>query len=200
MKEILSGIFTWPWFSQPHGYDFNGYLVRRPEGNLCIDPVEPVEEVFEELERFGVAKILLTNRNHSRSANDVRARTRARTAIHPADAPHARSQGTEIDDELDPGRKVGPFLVVGVPGKSAGEVAFHWPERRILIVGDAVIGNPPGHCGLLPDRVVDDPALLRASVRDLRALDFETLLVGDGVPILQQAKERLTELAQTFRD
>jgi glyoxylase-like metal-dependent hydrolase (beta-lactamase superfamily II) len=200
MKEILSGIFTWPWFSQPHGYDFNGYLVRHPEGNLCIDPVEPVEEVFEELERFGVAKILLTNRNHSRSANDVRARTRARTAIHPADAPHARSQGTEIDDELEPGRKVGPFLVVGVPGKSAGEVAFHWPERRILIVGDAVIGNPPGHCGLLPDRVVDDPALLRASVRDLRALDFETLLVGDGVPILQQAKERLTELAKTFRD
>jgi glyoxylase-like metal-dependent hydrolase (beta-lactamase superfamily II) len=200
MKEILSGIFTWPWFSQPHGYDFNGYLVRHPEGNLCIDPVEPVEEVFEELERFGVAKILLTNRNHSRSANDVRARTRARTAIHPADAPHARSQGTEIDDELEPGRKVGPFLVVGVPGKSAGEVAFHWPERRILIVGDAVIGNPPGHCGLLPDRVVDDPALLRASVRDLRALNFETLLVGDGVPILQQAKERLTELAKTFRD
>ncbi len=22
MREILSDIFTWPWFSQPHGYNF----------------------------------------------------------------------------------------------------------------------------------------------------------------------------------
>jgi glyoxylase-like metal-dependent hydrolase (beta-lactamase superfamily II) len=198
MKEILNGIFTWPWFSQPHGYDFNGYLLRHSEGNLCIDPVEPPNEVLEELERYGVAKILLTNRNHSRAANKVRARTRARIAVHPADAPHARSQGTEIEDELKLGQKVGPLFTIGVPGKSPGELAFHWPERRMLIVGDAVIGNPPGHCGLLPDRVVDDPALLRASVRGLLAVDFETLLVGDGVPILQQAKERLSELTKTF--
>ncbi len=43
MREILSDIFTWPWFSQPHGYNFNGHLVRHAEGNLCIDPVEPGE-------------------------------------------------------------------------------------------------------------------------------------------------------------
>jgi glyoxylase-like metal-dependent hydrolase (beta-lactamase superfamily II) len=200
MKEVLSGIFTWPWFSQPHGYDFNGYLLRHSEGNLCIDPVEPPDHVLEELARYGVAQVLLTNRNHSRAANKVRAHTRGRTAIHPADAPHARSQGAELDDELKPGEKVGPLLIVGVPGKSPGEVAFHWPERRILVVGDAVIGNPPGRCGLLPDRVVDDPALLRASVRALLALDFETLLVGDGEPILRQAKERLSELVNTFAD
>jgi glyoxylase-like metal-dependent hydrolase (beta-lactamase superfamily II) len=154
--------------------------------------------VLEELARCGVAKILLTNRNHSRAANKVRARTGARTAIHAADAPHARSQGAELDDELKSGQKVGPLIILGVPGKSAGEVAFHWPERKILIVGDAVIGNPPGHCGLLPDRVVDDPACLRASVRGLLALDFDTLLVGDGEPILRSAKERLSELTKTF--
>jgi hypothetical protein len=32
----------------------------------------------------------------------------------------------------------------------------------------------------------------------LLALDFETLLVGDGVPILSGAKERLRELVATF--
>jgi glyoxylase-like metal-dependent hydrolase (beta-lactamase superfamily II) len=198
MKEILSGIFTWPWFSAPHGYNFNGYLLCDSDVNLCIDPVEPTDEVLEELARCGVAKILLTNRNHSRAANKVRARTGARTAIHAADAPHARSQGAELDDELKSGQKVGPLIILGVPGKSAGEVAFHWPERKILIVGDAVIGNPPGHCGLLPDRVIDDPACLRASVRGLLALDFDTLLVGDGEPILRSAKERLSELTKTF--
>ncbi len=198
MREILNNIFTWPWFSEPHGYNFNGYLIRHPGGNLCIDPVEPTEEDLEAIARYGVARILLTNRNHSRAANKVRARTGARTAIHPADAAHARSQGTELDDDLRLGEKVGPLAVVGVPGKSLGEVALHWPERKLLIVGDAVIGKPPGGCGLLPDKVVDDPARLRASVRALLDIDFDALLPGDGEPILQDAKERLKDLVDTF--
>jgi glyoxylase-like metal-dependent hydrolase (beta-lactamase superfamily II) len=198
MREILNGIYTWPWFSEPHGYNFNGHLIRHAGGNLCIDPVEPNEEDLNELARHGVSRILLTNRNHSRAANKVRARTEARTAIHPADAPHAGSQGAELDDDLPVGAKIGPLVVVGAPGKSPGEVALHWPERKILIVGDAVIGNPPGRCGLLPEKVMDDPPRLRASVRELLALDFDTLLVGDGEPILRDAKARLRELVDTF--
>ncbi len=198
MREILSDIFTWPWFSEPHGYNFNGHLICHPEGNLCIDPVEPGEEVAEEIARLGVARILLTNRNHSRAANKVRGHTGAKTAIHPDDAAHARIQGTELDDDLYPGDTIGPLLVIGVPGKSPGEVAFHWPERRLFIVGDAVIGNPPGRCGLLRESVMDDPSRLRESVHNLLDLDFDTLLVGDGEPILQGAKQRLKELVDSF--
>jgi len=200
MREIVSDIFTWPWFSEPHGYNFNGYLVCHPGGNLCIDPVEPTEDVLEEIARYGVSRILLTNRNHSRAANRVRARAGARTALHPADAPHARSQGTELDDELKVGEKVGPLLVVGVPGKSPGEIALHWPERRILIVGDALVGAPPGRLKLLPEKVVDNPAALRQSVRGLLSLEFDILLPGDGEPILKSAKERLRELVDSFPD
>lgn len=198
MREVLTDIFSWPWFSQPHGYNFNGHFIRHTEGNLCIDPVDPSDEVMEQLVSHGVARILLTNRNHSRAANKVRACTGGRTTIHAADAPHARKEGAELDDELKPGDKVGPFVVVGVPGKSPGEIALHWPERKILLVGDAIVGDPPGRCKLLPEKVVDDPARLRESVRALLALDFETLLVGDGEPIPQFAKERLRELVETF--
>ncbi len=88
--------------------------------------------------------------------------------------------------------------MISVPGKSPGEVAFHWPERRLLIVGDAVIGNPPGRCGLLREAVMDDPPQLRESVRNLLELDFDTLLVGDGEPILEGAKVRLKELVESF--
>ena len=200
MREVVSGIFTWPWFSEPHGYNFNGHLIRHAGGNLCIDPVEPAEEELNEIARHGVARILLTNRNHSRAANKVRARTDARTAIHPADAPHARSQSAELDDELRIGEKIGPLTVVGVPGKSPGEVALHWPERKILIVGDAVVGDPPGRCKLLPEKVIDNPARLRQSVRSLLTLYFDILLPGDGAPILQGAKERLRELVATFAE
>jgi glyoxylase-like metal-dependent hydrolase (beta-lactamase superfamily II) len=198
MRELLADIFTWPWFSEPHGYNFNGHFIRHAGGNLCIDPVEPSDEDLDELERQSVARILITNRNHSRAANKIRARTGARTTIHAADAPHARSEGAELDDELKVGDQVGPFTVVGAPGKSPGEVALHWPTRKILVVGDAVVGDPPGKCKLLPDKVVDDPPRLRETARGLLVLDFDTLLVGDGVPILQFAKERLRELIATF--
>jgi glyoxylase-like metal-dependent hydrolase (beta-lactamase superfamily II) len=198
LREILRDIFTWPWYSEPHGYNFNGYFIKHADGNLCIDPVEPTAEDLEELASYGVARILLTNRNHSRAANKVRARTRSRTAIHAADAPHARKEGAELDDNLNPGDKVGPFVVVGVPGKSPGEIALHWRERKILLVGDALVGDPPGRCKLLPDKVVDDPPRLRESVRGLLALDFDTLLVGDGEPIPRLAKERVRELVDTF--
>ena len=198
MNEIVPDIFTWACFSEPHGYDFNGYLVRHAEGNLCIDPVPPSDESLADIARMGVARILLTNRNHSRAANLVRERTGARTLIHPDDAAHARSLGAEVDGELGIGEKIGPLTVVAVPGKSPGEVALHWPERKLLIVGDAVIGNPPGHCGLLPEKVMDDPAHLRRSVRKLLDLEFDALLVGDGASILHDAKLRLKDLLDTF--
>ena len=196
MREILPDIFTWSWFSEPHGYEFNGYLVRHADGNLCIDPVQPGTDIAE-IERLGVAKILLTNRNHSRASNAIRERTDAPIMIHPDDAPHAIGQGTLVDGELLIGEKVGPLVVEPAPGKSAGEVVLHWPERRLLIVGDAVIGNPPGRCALLREKVIDDLPRLRRSVINLLDLDFDALLFGDGTPILRDAKARLAELIET---
>lgn len=197
MREIVSGVWTWGWFSEPHGYDFNGYLVRHPGGNLCVDPVQAPDEVLDALVDEGVAGIVLTNRNHVRAAAAVRGRTRARVLIHADDAAHARAQGAVIDGTLAVGEHIGPFAVVGVPGKSPGEVALHWPERRLLVVGDAIVGKPPGRCAFLPERVMDDPGRLRSSVRALLALDFDTLLVGDGTSIVAGAKERVRELCES---
>ena len=198
MREIVDGVLTWSWLSGPHGYDFNGYLVRDAAGNVCIDPVEPEEETLAALAREGVGTIALTNRNHVRAAERVRARTGARIVIHPADRAHAEGQGATIDGALEEGEPLGPFTVVGAPGKSPGEVVLHWRARRILVVGDAIIGNPPGRCSLLPARVMDDPARLRASVRALAALDFDTLLVGDGVSILSGARAEVERLCAGF--
>ena len=198
MQEIVTDVFTWPWFSEPHGYNFNGHFVRHPAGNLCIDPVQPTAADLDEIAKAGVATILLTNRNHARAANVVRSRTGARTLIHPDDAAHARGQETDVDGSLAVGARVGPFTIVAAAGKSPGEVALHWPERRILMVGDAVIGNPPGRCSLLREKVMDDPPRLRRSVAALLDLDFDVLLVGDGVSILAGARQRLQELVDGF--
>ncbi len=200
MREIVPDILTWSWFSEPHHYYFNGHLVRDPGGNICIDPVELAEDSLDAIAIEGVARILLTNRNHSRAANRVRGRTGSRTAIHGNDAEHARNEGTKLDDRLEVGERIGPLEVIDAAGKSPGEMALFWRDRGILIVGDAVIGNPSGQCGLLPDRVKDDPAGLRRSVRKFLDLDFDTLLFGDGESILEDAKARLEELVATFPD
>jgi glyoxylase-like metal-dependent hydrolase (beta-lactamase superfamily II) len=199
METILGDIFTWSWFSEPHGYNFNSLLIRDPGGNICIDPVEPNDDVISELVRIGVSRILLTNRNHVRAANKVRERTGARAHLHPEDAAYAKGQGAVLDGEIHDGETIGALRVVGVSGKSPGEVAFLWPERKTLIVGDAVIGNPAGHLSLLRERVMDDPARLRRSVKQLLALDFDTILVGDGVSVVGDAKQRLRELVDSFK-
>jgi glyoxylase-like metal-dependent hydrolase (beta-lactamase superfamily II) len=87
---------------------------------------------------------------------------------------------------------------VGVPGKSPGEIALHDPARRLLIVGDALIGHPAGRLSLLPDRVVDDPQRLRSSVRSLLALDFDALVVGDGASLPSGAHEALQALVRSL--
>ncbi len=199
LRELLPGVLTWPWWSERHGYDFNGYLFRHPTGNVAVDPVEPSARVLDELETIGVARILLTNRNHTRACAALRERTGARVAIHPADASYARSQGATIDGDLRVGEQTGPFVVLGAEGKSPGEVALHWPERRLLVVGDACVGKPLGECALLPESVIDDPAALRRSLARLAGtVDFDALLFGDGAPILADGRAALQRLVETF--
>jgi glyoxylase-like metal-dependent hydrolase (beta-lactamase superfamily II) len=200
MREILEGIFIWSRLAEPQGYDFNGYFIRHPDGNLVIDPVEPEPDGLEAMADQGVARILITNRNHSRAANRVREETGALTAIHPSDADHARAQGCVIDEAFSVGETIGPLMVLPADGKSPGEVALYWRDRRLLFLGDAAIGNPPGRCALLPDAKLDNPARLRASLRALLDVDFDALLFGDGTPILTGAKACLAELVESFPD
>ena len=198
MKEIVPGIFTWPWFSERHGYDFNGYLIRLPGGNLAVDPVEMSDEVLEELVREGVRRIVLTNRNHYRAAGKLKARTGASVAVHPADAEFVRRNSVAVDEELSQDQTIGPLTVVDAHGKSPGEIALHWPERKLLLVGDACVGKTPGALSLLPPKVIDDLAALQESIRRLAKLEVDAVLVGDGTCVLRGGSAALRALAETF--
>lgn len=199
MDEIVPGVLNWAWFSERHGYNFNGFFVPLLEGNIVIDPVTPPEEVMEELRQNGVDRVLLTNRNHTRASAAIREATGAAVAMHRADAEYARAQGAILDDELRAGDRIGPLVVVPAPGKSPGEVVLHWPDRRILFVGDACVGKPPGACALLPEAVMDDPPALRATLRKIaEELDFDTLLMGDGACITTGGREALRALVRSF--
>ncbi len=194
LREIVPGIFTWPWFAERFGYDFNGYLA----GRIAIDPVTLTDEVLDDLAARGVDRIVLTNRNHFRDAEKLRVRTGARVAVHPADAAFVREKGVLVEDSLTVGDHVGPFTIVDAAGKSPGEIALYWGERELLIVGDVCVGKSPGVLGLLPEKVMDDPARLRSSLKRLAKLECETLLVGDGASILEGGQVALAALVATF--
>lgn len=197
-REILPGILTWQWFSERNGYDFNGYLLLHGDGNVAVDPVEMQEDVLDGLARAGVSRIVLTNRNHFRAAAKLKARTSARVAVHPADAAFVRAQGVAVDDELAAGGRVAGFEVLDASGKSPGEVALWDAGRRILVVGDACVGKPPGALALLSPKVIDDLPRLKDSLRRLAELPAETVLVGDGAPVLRSGREALQALVRAF--
>jgi len=200
MREIVPSILTWPAYSARFGYDFNGFLVRRPDGDsFLVDPVDPGEDDLITITAAHPTRIVLTNRNHFRAAARLRQHTGARVAVHPADAAFVREKGVTVDDELGHGDRIGPFTVVPAPGKSPGEIALHWAEKRILLIGDACVGTPPGGLSLLPPAVIDAPDELRASLRRIAAeLDFDTLLVADGESLVRGGRAALQRLVATF--
>ena len=83
--------------------------------------------------------------------------------------------------------------VVIPDNKSPGETALFWADRKILFLGDALIGKPPGTVTLLPEEKYDDIIKAKAGIRILQNLDFKHLLLGDGDSILHKGKEVVSQ-------
>jgi glyoxylase-like metal-dependent hydrolase (beta-lactamase superfamily II) len=99
-----------------------------------------------------------------------------------------------VDEALADGDRVGPLEVMHIPGHSPGHLAFHWPERRVLVAGDAVATWPTFDAGW-PGFNLNEREHA-ASIARLASLDAEVVGVGHGEPIREQAPDRLAELAE----
>ena len=94
-------------------------------------------------------------------------------------------------------RLPGDIQLIHVPGKSPGEIAFHLPRSRALIVGDVVIGVPAGELSTYPEKVIDDMEQLHRSAAQLLEYDFDALLLCDGEPITSGGKQKLQEFVES---
>jgi glyoxylase-like metal-dependent hydrolase (beta-lactamase superfamily II) len=195
MREIVPDVQTWSVFMADRGYAFNGFAVATEGGTVLIDPPEPTDDgwgAIDLLEPF--AGVWITNRNHSRAAATFRERYGITVHAHEADADRleAGADATVRGDERLPG----DIQLIRAPGKSPGEIAFHLPRSRALIVGDVVIGVPAGELSTYPDKVIDDMEQLHRSAARLLEYDFDALLLCDGESLPAGGKRKLQEFVE----
>jgi glyoxylase-like metal-dependent hydrolase (beta-lactamase superfamily II) len=101
----------------------------------------------------------------------------------------------EVDQFIKDGDRVGPLTVLHTPGHTPGSVAFHWPERRVLIVGDIVSTWPELALGW--PQITLDNRENRESVGKLSDIvDADIVGVGHGDPIVKDGSAIMRELVR----
>ena len=183
MIKLLDDIYTWSVFSDEKQLNFNGWFIQNQLssfGNIIIDPPEPSEKDLVQMQKLGgVQQIIITNQHHIRLTSVIREKFNPKIQINSADAGKIE---LNCDSNFNNGEILVGFLkAVVVPNnKTPGETALYWAERKLLYVGDALIGDPPGKLRLLPEKMYADIQRAKNGIKTLMDLDFDTLLVGDG--------------------
>jgi glyoxylase-like metal-dependent hydrolase (beta-lactamase superfamily II) len=189
MKQLLPGIWQWSWFSEDKKLDFNGLFLTVGEHRILVDPPPMTAEDLAQAKRGGaIDYILITNRDHERETPAFQKEFNCQVWLPETDAPLMAVKATRTykDGELLAG---GIWAVHLKDQKSPGECAlFIQQGKGILIVGDALIGKPPGSVAMLPADRFADPARAREGLKRLLKYNFDTLLVGDGASIMTGAK------------
>lgn len=189
MQTIHPDIFSWPWFCEEKGYNFNGFYIQTKEGPFVIDPVPPTDAVWKEIDRRQKPlAVYLTNKHHTRKAAEFRERYGCRVWIHEADKPLME---IPVDQTFRDGETLpGGFKVIQIPNnKTPGESALflNW-GNGIMILGDALIGHPAGQLTLLPAPKIKDPVAAKEGLKKLLNYSFDCLLLGDGNFFLKEGK------------
>ena len=197
MKEILPGIYTWHEYSEEKQLNFNGYFLVSEGESVLIDPPRMTGKEIAELESLVGKKsanplraILLSNVHHERESNEFRKRFGAGVWVNEKDSAglEETADKTFLDGDVLP---CGLTTIEFENQKSPGESAFFLNERGVMIVGDALIGKVPGKFNMLPPDKYKDLELAKKGLNKLLDFEFQSLLVGDGISILNDAKKEV---------
>jgi glyoxylase-like metal-dependent hydrolase (beta-lactamase superfamily II) len=190
MKPLFPGIWQWSWFSEEKQLNFNGVFLAIGEHRILVDPPPLTAEASTTIRRQGqLDYIVITNRDHAREAVACHRDFGCQLYVPDADAPQMDLKPTKTfkDGELLPG---GIWVIHLTGQKSPGESAlFIQQGKGVLIVGDALIGKPPGALSVLPADKYPDAAKAKEGLRRLLKYQFDAILVGDGASVLTGAKE-----------
>lgn len=200
--QVLSDtLYYWSVYEPAVKCEIGCAALKLPAGWVVIDPVPLADAAWQELLTLApVRAILLTNGNHVRDAVALKAKHHVPVVT----APVTHHDITELrpDIILLPNEQLYGIVSIAIPGATPGETAFY-SKTGVMILGDAVINTsteagagPAGGLELLPDKYCTDAAQNRASLKQLLAYDFHTLILAHGLPVTTRAKEKLAALLQ----
>lgn len=206
MREILKGIFTWDGAYADMPWELHGFAIKLDDGAIVIDPPTPTADDWPQLDALKpIKKIIVTNRDHDREAEQFHQRYQAPIVTGVNEAGGFAS--LMVDETVKEGDILpGGLSVIDLPGKSPGEIGLYFDPLRsklfrehggIVILGDALVGHPAGLLRFVPSRKLDDAPQLRTSLRKLLDLQFEVLLLCDGHSLLKDAHKKVEQFLAT---
>ena len=196
MDEILKDVYTWSAYSEEKKLHFNGHFISSQHplfGNVVIDPPQTSDSDLEQMESLGsVQHIIITNRDHIRWSQKFQQKFGAEIHMNVNEITSSAIVPDRVFNHHD---MIAGFLqAVAIPdNKTPGETALFWSDQKILFLGDALIGKPPGAVTLLPDEKYDDIIKAKVGIKILQNLDFKHLLLGDGYSILHKGKKVVSQ-------
>jgi hypothetical protein len=208
MREIIPGVFHWTALHPRIHHEVSSYFLR--DAGVLIDPLLP-EAGFEQghdavewlREQGPPTAILLSNRHHYRSSGrlvdvfgiPVR-------ASEPGMHEFTLRQGVEPFRFGD--RLPGEAIAHEVDAICPDETAFEIPSVRAIVLADGLVrmGSMDAPVGFVPDNLIgENPEQVKAGLLDafrrLLELDFDSLLLAHGLPLVGDGKERLREFVES---
>jgi glyoxylase-like metal-dependent hydrolase (beta-lactamase superfamily II) len=192
MKEIVPGLWHWAALNERIGADVSSYYLT--DGRVLIDPITPSDGA-DRLEQLGPPEhIVLSNRHHDR--HSWRLRERFGCAVHCIRNGLHELDGRGPVEPFDFGQTLpGGIVVHEVDAICPDETALQITEQRALACADGLIESGGEGLGFVPDSLMDDPEQTKRGLLDaytrLLELDFDTLLLAHGEPIVGGGKDAL---------
>ena len=154
--------------------------VETHDGLVLIDPLAAPSDVRR------AEHVLITVYWHGRSTQDVDAK---RIWASTRSAQPLRNRGIGVTDAFRAGDEL-PGGIRAFQTARAAEVVYWLPGQRTLAVGDVLLGSPLRLCpeSWLGTQTHDD---LRESLRPVRELPVERVLVSHGDPVLSDGRAAL---------
>lgn len=220
--RIIEGIH------QVDGVNCNVYLVEDEDRLILIDTglFRNSKKIIKYIESLGlkptdVSTIVITHFHidHTGSLKKMKEATNAKVAVGEFDAEIVagkkappkpknlmfRAFGSVIkpapvepDLLLKENDKVGPLMVIHVPGHSDGSISLLDTQRRVLFVGDA-LRFVNGKLTESPEQFNLDSEKAKKSIGKISTFDFDVMLGGHGEPLIGNASQKVKEFYATLK-
>lgn len=187
---LRAGLFHWQGYEPEVKCDCSSTAIVTSAGLIFIDPIPLSKEALQELvaESFSApAAVVLTGGNHQRESLVY-----SKKFGIPIFAPIEAGEDIIADQRFSAGDAVAGMEAIALPGFGPGEMAFLF--EGVLIFGDALINLEPDGLRRLPEKYCLDQKAAHRSLVILKALKPEILCFAHGMPIIQNALERLSAM------